>query len=518
MSDQVETIVQETQILYQFLCIALGGNAYLHPSIDDCYRKNEWAYYEAYQQSEWKDNPLFSTYTTKSEEKIRQVAGLMEWCTQNQQFSPLDQLIKKGYKFVYHYSKQRTEIDFEHFMRCFAKKQKGKMVKEIELLYQNIILWYLCVRENKLIQKDSVAWHSFQRVLNTSVNESKLQKLMFSKEKLKEHQEEIEELYEEFHIPKNPRFDSVGCFLEYFISHHLTKMVEANPSSAIEKTEQLVFQETPAKYVGAIGGWLKTLNIHELDATEQIPFTKMDLDLVFLELLYAKKYNYISRAEQDLFFLSCLYLKCISSLYQETKQLYLDESKLDYYIDMKFKESRIKEQEDVLFRQQREWTSIYQRQAAEIDGLSRELREAQAKIRQLEQQLEKMEDYADEVHALRSYAHCEEQVVDDFPPLETMTAFIQTKRIAIFGGSPNWQQRIKECLPHVEFVDVDERNRDISRIQRMDAVFINTTVFSHAFYKKIMKELSHSETPLFYLNGQRNREKTIVEIYKWLTE
>ncbi|MEH7502513.1 hypothetical protein V7152_10895 [Neobacillus drentensis] len=520
MSYQIDYLPQDQKILHQFLSIALGGNSYLHPYIDDCYRNNEWEYYEAYQRSGLKGNSLFSMYTTKSEEKIRQVAGMIAWCDQNQQFSPIDQLIKKGYKFVHQYLQQRTHIDFEHFMRSYAKKQKNKMVKELELIYQNIALWYLCVRENKSFNTKNVAWQSFQEVLCTSLNEIKVQKVIFSKKKFDKHKEEIDDLYEEYNIPKNPCFGSLGSFLEYLISDNLKKIFERNPYCVTEKAEQLVFQDSPSKYIGAIGGWLKTLKIHELDATEQIPLEKTDLDMVFLELLYAKKYNYISKEEQDLFFIACLYLRCLSTLYRETKQLYLDQSKLDYYIEMKSKESQIHEQEVDLFRRKQEWQFNYKRQQKEIEGLTQELRDAQAKIRQLEHEIMNMDDYTNEVHALRNYVYCEDHAdnnVNKVPSVKTMTEFILSKRIVIFGGYPNWRQKLKELLPTAEFVDVDEKNRDISKIQRADAVFINTTVFAHSFYKKIVKELSNRETPLFYLNGQSNIEKTTLEIYKWLT-
>lgn len=517
----IEIPLQDNKILYQFLSIALGGNSFLHPSIDECYRKNEWEYYETYQRSELKGNPLFSMYTTKSEEKIRQVAGILEWCHQNHQFSQLDQLIKKGYKFVYRYSQQHTEVDFDQFMRSFAKRQKGKMVKEIDLLYQNIVLWYLCVRQNKPFNTNNVAWHSFQQVLNTSINEIDLQKSMFSKKMFDEHKEEIEHFYKEYKIPPKNSFDTLGLLLEYLISDNLKRIYETNPNCDSEEAEKLVFQHSPAKYIGALGGWLKALKIHELDATEQIPLTKKVLDNVFLELVYAKKYNYITKNEQDLFFISCLYLKCLSSHYRETKQLYLDQSKQDYYVEMKSKESQILGQEAEMLQKKKEWQLTNKRQQKEIEGLTQELRMAQAKVRQLEQQMASMEDYTNEVYALRNFVYWEEQPDNNFdntPSLETMTELIQSKRVVIFGGSPNWRQKLKELLRTVEFVDADEMNRDISKIKRVDAVFINTTVFGHAFYKKIMKELSKRETPLFYLNGQSNIEKTTLEIYKRLTE
>ncbi|WP_040203568.1 hypothetical protein [Neobacillus jeddahensis] len=517
----MDILPQEQTIVYQFLSIALGGNTYLHPYIDESYQKNEWEYYEAYQKSNLNGNPLFSMYSTKSEEKIRQVAGLLAWCDQHQQFFPLDQLIKKGYKFAYHYFQHHSYIDFDHFMRSFGKKQKNKVVKELDLLYQNIILWYLCVRENKPFNTSNVAWQSFQKVLLTTMNELEWQKSMFSPEMLAAHKKEIDELYQAYNIPQNAHFDSLGFFLEYLISDKLTGIVEKYPSYDSEKAEQLVFQNSPTKFIGALGGWLKTLHIQELDATEQISLTKGDLDTVFLELLYAKKYNNVSHAEQDLFFIACLYIKCLSSLYRETKHLFLDQSKQDYYLEMKAKEEKLHEQEADLFRQSQEWQLTNKQHQQQIDGLTEELRAAEAKIRQLEQKIGNLEDYTEEVHALRSFVYSEEQgdqTGEQTPSLKSMTTFIQSKRIVIFGGAPHWRNKVKELLPSVEFIDVDEMNRDISKIQRVDAVFINTNVFAHAFYKKIMKELSQTATPMYYLSGHSNLEKTTFEIYKWLTE
>ena len=510
---------ENSEYITQFLSIALGGNPYLHPYIDQYYQKNEWAYYEAYQKSGLKDNPMFAMYTTKSEEKIRQVAGIVEWCNQNQQPNLLDQLIKKGYKFVYQYVQRETQIDFEHFVRSYAKKQKGKRMKEIELFYQNIVLWYLCIREDKPFNTNTVTWQSFQELVRLAMTEVKLEEVNFSNQEIEKHQPELDDLYAEYDIPKNPEFSSFGVFLEYLIGSSLKKIIETNPTYDIEEAQQLVFQQSPSKHIGALGGWLKVLKIHELDATEQVPFTKRDLDMVFLELLHVMKHNQLAKEEQDLFIITCLYVKCLSYLYRETKQLYLDQSKQDYYLEMKAKESRIFLQEKVQIQKQAQWQRSFEEQQKELEGLKQELRKAQVTIRHLEQHIDNMDDFSQEVHALRNYVYSEEQANDQdeiAPSLLTMTNFIQSKRIIIFGGHPNWRQKLKEVLPPVEFIDIDELNRDLSKIQRSETIFINTSVFTHAFYRKIMKEVGKYKTPLFYLNGQSNIEKTITEIYHCL--
>lgn len=519
---QAQDLELDENILHSYLSIALGGNSYLHPYIDNCYREREWEYYEAFQNSVLKRNALFTMYSTKSEEKIRQVAAILEWSIQVQRFAQIEKLIKKGYKFVYQYFHLNKRIDFEHFMRSYAKRKKTKVVKEIDLIYHNIVLWYLCKQYGKSFNKENVAWRSFQDVLLATFNEVEIQKVMFSKKSLAENKKEIERLYREYEISRHIRFDTIGTFLDYLISIRLKKIQEANPNISVEEAEKKVFEVSPTRYIGAIGGWLKTLQIHEMDALNQIPFSKMELDTVFLELLYAQKYHYITNDDQDLFLITCLYQKCLVSLYHETKQMYLEQSKREYYLGLKAKEARIKEQEAELSRKEREWKLKNQQLQREVDGLTEELRQKTYTIRQLEQQIENLEDYSEEVFALRTYAYkverTEENEEENVPSLNTMIEFIKSMNIVVIGGSLNWQQKLKEWLPSVELFETDEITRDLSRIKRVDAVFINTAVLSHAFYKKVMKEMNKKGTPLFYLGGHSNMEKTLLEIYKWLTE
>lgn len=513
-----EILAKDEDVLLLFLSIALGGNSFLHPYIENCYRKKEWQYYEAFQNSYLKGNALVSMYTTKSEEKIRQVIGILEWSYKNREFTQIDQIIKKGYKFAYQFYHQNQQIDFDDFMRCYARKQKGKVVKEIDLIYQNIVLWYLCQREGKPIKTNNVAWNSFQDVLSASLNEAKIQEVMFSESMLVKHKKEIEDLYVEYNIPKNAHFDTIGTFLDYLISVQLKKIHNIHPNITVEMAEKKVFEVSPTKYIGAMGGWLKTLQIHELDALNLIPFTRAELDIVFLELLYVRKYNYISKNDQDLFFISSLYQKCLASLYRETKKMYLDQSKEDYYLNVQAKEVQIKEQEMNLLRQQKMWETKNKQKQQEIEGLSKEIREANARIRQLEQQIENMEDYSAEVHTLRSLVYKEEKEEEKTLSLPTMIDHINATKIVIIGGAINWQQKLKDALPSLHLFETDEVNRDLSIIRRMDAVFINTTLLSHAFYEKVIKELNRSGTPLFYLSGHSNIEKTIQEIYSLLAE
>lgn len=93
--------------------------------------------------------------------------------------------------------------------------------------------------------------------------------------------------------------------MEYLISDNLQRIYYSDPNCPTEQAEKRVFQDSPAKYIGALGGWLKTLKIHELDATEQIPLTKYDLDMVFWKFYMPKNIiTYLKRIKIYFYYLS----------------------------------------------------------------------------------------------------------------------------------------------------------------------------------------------------------------------
>ncbi|ADO59970.1 hypothetical protein [Paenibacillus polymyxa] len=84
-----------------FMIVSLGGNSFLHTYIDEIYNQRKWEYYECYRNSEMHNDALLPRHVTKNEEKMKQVAGTVEWCYLNNDFDLIYRLIKRGYKFVY---------------------------------------------------------------------------------------------------------------------------------------------------------------------------------------------------------------------------------------------------------------------------------------------------------------------------------------------------------------------------------------------------------------------------------
>lgn len=506
----------------QFLIVALGNHPYLHPLIEQLYKQREWVYYEAFQKSEFNGDVMLATYTTKSEEKMRQVAGIVQWCYEQNQFDLIYQLIKKGYKYAYQYVQQRQVVDMEEFAQSYTKRQGGlHNVSDLELFNTHIIVLYLCYRENKTLNTRNIAGEIFQQGLQDSMIQCFLDELNFSDEKIAQQREELDQLYDYYRIPKKFEPLSLGKLFELTIDQRFVDKMEKNPLREVYDARKEIFIEPYTKQMGALSGWMKALKINEMDATEHTIFTKKDVDKVFLEYLLASKENHIGEEERDLFIVSCFFMQCLALHYQEAKELYLNQAKQDYYVSMKAKEEEILKQEVKLQQKQAEWQQKLEQSKREREGVEQELREMKAKLREQDQQMKQFEDYSKEVHALRTYLYQQDQeepIGGAEVPFETMLTLLPSKRILIFGGHPNWRQKLKEVLPSVEFIDVDEKNRDYSFLKRVDAVFINTTFFNHAFYQRIMKVINKSEVALSYLDGRSNIEQNVRDMYTFLTD
>jgi hypothetical protein len=120
-------MTEESVNIRHFMIVSLGGNTGLHPYIDELYQDKKWEYYECYRKGDIYNDAFIPRHVTKNEEKMKQVAGIVEWCYLNNDFDLIYRLIKRGYKFVYQYVQQNRlkGVDFDHFEITFIKKFGG---------------------------------------------------------------------------------------------------------------------------------------------------------------------------------------------------------------------------------------------------------------------------------------------------------------------------------------------------------------------------------------------------------
>ncbi|MFF2531313.1 hypothetical protein ACFVS2_20635 [Brevibacillus sp. NPDC058079] len=501
-----------------FLIIALGGNSFLHSYIEDIYQERKWEYYECYRKSNMYKDALIPRHTTKNEEKMKQVAGITEWCYQHNDFEKLYRLIKKGYKFVYQFVQQNRVrgVNFDQFEVAFLKRNGGvEKVSDLQLFYGASVALYLCHKEQLPYELNGYG-RMFLDAMRDVTFEIVAKEFRYSKENKEKFKDRINELFKHYDIPRNMKPMSMGKFFELFIEKQMMKKGEENPFISLEKARQEVFKEGISKYIGSISNWVKNNGINEMDLTESLIITKNDVETAFLDFIISKQFNSnrLTDADRDLYIVAILYIQTLASVYLDTKRLYLDDSQEQHYIELKEIEKSIKEKEEILIEQEQRIRSIEQNRVESISLLEEELRKTQKALQQTQIELEKREDHSKEVAALRAYVYSlntEDSLTQELT-VEQLVNRIQQKKVAVVGGHPNWIHKMKEVLPGVSFAEVEEINRDLSYIDNVDVVFVYATFFNHKFYKKLMKYMSNNNTQLVYLSGKSNVELTLREM------
>ena len=98
------------------LIVSLGYNEYLHEEIERLYEKKRWEYYEIFKNSGFYNDMVINSFSPIREDKMKKVAGIVEWCYKYDDFTLINMLINKGYKNAVRYFQQKKRnLDIQEF-------------------------------------------------------------------------------------------------------------------------------------------------------------------------------------------------------------------------------------------------------------------------------------------------------------------------------------------------------------------------------------------------------------------
>jgi hypothetical protein len=504
-----------------FLILALGGSQYLHPIIEDMYQENRLEYYEAYRNSGMYTDIIITRFITRNEEKMKQVSGIVEWSYLHNNFENLMKLIKKGYKYSYQFVQQRKVVDLGEFELGFTKKRGGMgKVTDLDLLYGSVVVLYLCNRENKICDMNNEYGHLFINGIRSLISESISRNIRFSPENRELYKKEVDELFFKYGIPRNMQTTSIGKFFEMFVEKQTDEKIKSSPLyNDMQEIREAVFQEGISRYIGSLSLWVRINGINEMDLTDSAVLTKEDVEIIFLDYVIASQVSkQITAKDRDLYIITLLYTQALALVYKETKHLYLDDSQEKHYLEIKQAQQHIEAKTAELNKQEAGWKKEKEDQLGKIAELQSELRKTQKTLQMNQVEMEKNDSSTKELAALRAYMYNSQQVnvVKEETATDRILSDLKVKRVAVFGGHPNWRNKLKEVLPNYTFIDVDSINRELTFVDNMDAVFVNYDHFNHKFYERLMKHMSRNDTILHYLSGSSNTDIIIRDIHKAL--
>ncbi|WCK57500.1 hypothetical protein PP175_25885 (plasmid) [Aneurinibacillus sp. Ricciae_BoGa-3] len=504
-----------------YLIVALGARTFLHEEIDTIYEANKLDYYETYKNSGFYDDVTFTRYTIDKEVRMKKVAGIVEWCYNHNDFDLIYKLIKKGYKFCWNFIKNRQRVRIDDFSMAFQRKMGGEdKTSESDLFFHNVVLLYLCQREGVHIDMQTEYGQYFQSLFIRYTEDLLVKQMYFTEENFNKNRERMDNLYERYFIAKKNRTIPLDILFDGIINEE-TKKINSLKGLTKEEYEEVrtkVFNQGISKYIGAYSGWLKVLGINEMDLTSSNVLTPEDLEQIMFEAINGQEGNQMGEEDLDNFVIACFFMKALAGEYNRAKGIYFNQLQDDFYYELREYEKELAVKEERIKSQQEEMKANEAKLKDENNKLWEELKRLQKENASLKAEKEQMEDKSKEVHALCDYIYSleqenqeeESQAID----LEGMVDKLQQHKVVIIGGHPNWQNKIKETLPSFIVIHPDAIRTDLKTLDSVDAVFINTAIFSHKFYEKVMNQMSKNDTNLFYLNANNNIRVSVKNMYE----
>lgn len=500
-----------------YLMMAIGGTSFIHDYIDELYNERKWEYFEAFRNSVFYGDPRLSRHVARSEEKMKKVAGIVEWCYNHNDFTLIYKLIKKGFKSTYHYFTQRQQKPFnlDDFTLAYSKKRK-EAVSDLELYYASIVLIYLCIKENKPYTLNSGYGELLTHALQSSLIECFAWDIRFSEDRQLKHKEDVDDLFRHYKLPRNIQPTTLGKFLEIFVERDVEAELKRNPFQSVHDARGKIFQHGISKYIGTLSNWIKVNGLFEMDLVENVPITKKEVEAFFLDFVLAKtkEGNLLTDEDRDLYLISTMYLYAVITQLREVKHLYLDDSQEQHYLELKEKEENIKQKELKLAALEADFRAKEEQMNKRIAELEEELRKSNRAVQQVNSELDKREDLNKEVSALRSFVFemTQEEVTSEKLTIKDLADRIQQKKVVVIGGHPNWVSNMEGALPQVRFVGVESLNRDLSFVDSMDIVFVYTGILKHKYYRNLMNRMNSNKAKLCYISNVTNVDLTLKEM------
>ncbi|MFP3727662.1 hypothetical protein U8V72_20985 [Priestia filamentosa] len=520
----------------RYLIVALGYNRYLHREIDKIYEKDKWTYYEVFKESGFYNDIVIKSFTVTREEKMRKIAGVVEWCYKNNDLSLIEHLIKKGYKDVLRYYQQNKEqLNLEEFSSYIIKK-KGKHteVAEIELAMYYSVLSYMTFEDEKDVNSlfsTSFGNLAFELMNNLIVNIEDKNDYITSLKRNRVKQEEKEKVIE--FINQTLRMDinkkiptKVNELLDSTLNQGIeekakTMALMVNRNKTIEFVENIrsnVYKEDVFKY---IDGYSFIFSFSELNYDDilDIEITKEELILYASNSLSRKKGNNYTNNEIKQHFISSLFMHSLFEQYKRQKETLIDDTTETWYLDMKNKEHLFRQQEkayeETKSNLKRELEEIKEKRQNELE----EREQLKKEIERLKQEVAISKEDKEELVELRNFVYNQQKI--NFAPNELaigeMMKVLNGKKIIVCGGHPNMQRKLKEWMPNLDILSTETIGKDFSYLRGYDVVYFYPNYASHSFYKKIRLSIYDSNTKFVYLPDVDNIEQLIMTMYEHIT-
>lgn len=519
------------------LMLALGTKELIWDYIDKVYEANKFEYYQAYIQGGFPDDVAKTRFSAQVEERIIKVMAINTWCEFNKDYTIIHDFVKKGYKRAWNYFKKCRNSDvviLDTFIKEQIEKQGVDNVNESEIYNNIFVLLFLCNEYNVAFGAGNVNamleayFDAFQENLFArELRENSIENIRDNAQwkeylnKSYEHMSVTDKFFKEdktvgLLLDKIIMEDEIKLYKQQYGAPLLVNGVMRISSEEYYEFRHRVFKYSYSKFIGSYSQVIKMFGLSE-EIFERVSINKKEMDFLLYHLKVSEEYNELTEKDREGFMIGMLYIYALCVLYKDLKKHYLEDAKDEEYKELVKSREALREKQETLDSMLLQQKQKEKETADMLYALQEENKKLKAEAKALNSELQTKEDNTKELIALREFAYNQENTehsVGSEVPMDKV-GFINSKKVAVFGGHPIWHSKLKELFPNMVLVAPEKVGLDFSFVENFDAVFVHSSYCNHSMYKKLMNVVKMSKCSLGYTSTV-NMNLTINEMYNTL--
>jgi hypothetical protein len=487
--------------LLPFVVEAVVQNKNTWRDIDKIYQANKYQFYSIAKKSEWYNHAILAEGDIYRQEYGRKMLGILLYSTEHQEIVPtIFDMLKKNFKDIYTFVEDSETVCIDDYIkeRFTSLDDLNRLSDDkISAIYTMIAFFAMNLdkplvpdTEELIMQIFTLRMEHYDLSHPQRINYKTLSKNVLNK---------CRSIQQRIYDNTCP----IRCFRDFYYIRSADDEELKNWLDSLD----LIFD-----YEGLSPSVL----------FDNINFTQQDIEEILSTYYVSYKNQNIENASKYL--VAGMYIKYFLKAYKEVKKHYFANNKETMYIELQGLEQAL----DISKKETEQLQSTIEIQQHQIknlkDKLKKEYDRAENKFideildlknqnTQLQRELDEWNTQQEELNALRELAFSLKQ--DYVPTKKTLDiSKINTNKIVIVGGHPNWQEQIKTQLPHVRIIDTNALNFDPEQLKEVDLIIFNTATLSHAMYYKMINYARKNKIHIGYIANQ-NIGMSLSQIEEW---
>lgn len=508
--------------------------------IDEIYNEKPTVYYERYLNSSYRNDIIKRIFTMESEEKFNQLVGILDYSEERGDTLLIERIIRSVYPPLVNFVKKSTVV----YLSKFYKQYKLEQISEEDNFTYGACLIYLAMKKGKQVANEGFAtfvlskWERYVKIAVTGEQKGTVGTPTPQQEAFKQQWiESGEKLFTPYMMERLKKESmTVAEFVSSEIEFQTLRSLGVENywdmenlynvlTEDYEKARRQQFQGGFNRYIGCYSRYLSRLGVDSHDMLVDVELTREKLDLMFEDFGLSVRDNQADEKEQALYIASALLIYNLVQHYQRIKEDYLGIRAEKQYLELQTLDASLKEEYRKFEELKSEQEEAFNAQQRELEQLRQKVKALEVENKKMQVAQEKAESYIKSLEAEagevnESFNNLKTQLVETQQRLSNQStlsldekvAFLNRYRIGMFGGRQNIRE-LSNTLENINFYDA--LNEDLSSIQGLDVVFMNTDYINHAFTSKIRSMSEKLGVPTRYITGV-NRELLIGAMYEEL--